>query len=255
MDTAPSARSPLDQVALQAVAGPQWQVRLYAEAGSTNALAGADPARHRIVVADHQQEGRGRLDRQWVTPPGAALTFSAVFDPVVDTEWWPVVPLVAGYAVARALGGFATLKWPNDVMIGDRKVSGILVERVHTRPPMAVIGIGINVDQTADELPVPTATSLALAGHPIDRTVLFGDVVRHLRLWLGVFAGSPKTFMDQYRGRSATLDQDVRVALPGDRVVEGRAADFDRHGRLVLDTEDGTLTLSAGDVVHLRPAE
>jgi BirA family biotin operon repressor/biotin-[acetyl-CoA-carboxylase] ligase len=255
MDTAPSARSPLDQVALQAVAGPQWQVRLYAEAGSTNALAAADPARHRIVVADHQQEGRGRLDRQWVTPPGAALTFSAVFDPVVGTEWWPVVPLVAGYAVARALGGFATLKWPNDVMIGDRKVSGILVERVHTRPPMVVIGIGINVDQAADELPVPTATSLALAGHPIDRTVLFGDVVRHLRASLGMFAGSPNTFLNQYRGRSATLDQDVRVALPGDRVVEGRAADFDPHGRLVLDTADGTLTLSAGDVVHLRPAE
>jgi len=255
MDTAPLARSPLDQVALQAVAGPQWQVRLYAEAGSTNALAASDPVRHRIVVADHQQEGRGRLDRQWVTPPGAALTFSAVFDPVVDTEWWPVVPLVAGYAVASALGRFATLKWPNDVMIGDRKVCGILVERAHTRPPMVVIGIGINVDQSADELPVPTATSLALAGHPVDRTVLFGDVVRCLRVALGVFASSPNTFMNQYRARSSTLDQDVRVALPGDRVVEGRAADFDPHGRLVLDTPDGTLILSAGDVVHLRPAE
>jgi BirA family biotin operon repressor/biotin-[acetyl-CoA-carboxylase] ligase len=255
MDTAPLARSPLDQVALQAVAGPQWQVRLYAEAGSTNALAASDPVRHRIVVADHQQEGRGRLDRQWVTPPGAALTFSAVFDPVVDTEWWPVVPLVAGYAVASALGRFATLKWPNDVMIGDRKVCGILVERAHTRPPMVVIGIGINVDQSADELPVPTATSLALAGHPVDRTVLFGDVVRRLRVALGVFASSPNTFMNQYRARSSTLDQDVRVALPGDRVVEGRAADFDAHGRLLLDTADGTLTLSAGDVVHLRPAE
>jgi BirA family biotin operon repressor/biotin-[acetyl-CoA-carboxylase] ligase len=255
MDTAPLARSPLDQVALQAVAGPQWQVRLYAEAGSTNALAASDPVRHRIVVADHQQEGRGRLDRQWVTPPGAALTFSAVFDPVVDTEWWPVVPLVAGYAVASALGRFATLKWPNDVMIGDRKVCGILVERAHTRPPMVVIGIGINVDQSADELPVPTATSLALAGHPVDRTVLFGDVVRRLRVALGVFASSPNTFMNQYRARSSTLDQDVRVALPGDRVVEGRAADFDPHGRLVLDTPDGTLILSAGDVVHLRPAE
>lgn len=255
MDSSRSARSPLDQVALQEVAGPQWQVRLYAEAGSTNALAAADPMRHRVVVADHQQAGRGRLDREWVTPPGAALTFSAVFDPVVDAEWWPLLPLVAGYAVARALGGFATLKWPNDVMIGDRKVCGILVERVHTRPPMVVIGIGINVDQSADELPVPTATSLALAGHPVDRTVLFGDVVRRLRVSLGVFASSPNTFMNQYRGRSSTLDQDVRVALPGDRVVEGRAADFDPHGRLVLDAHDGTLTLSAGDVVHLRPAE
>jgi BirA family biotin operon repressor/biotin-[acetyl-CoA-carboxylase] ligase len=254
MDSSRSARSPLDQAALQEVAGPQWQVRLYAEAGSTNELAAADPVRHRVVVADHQQAGRGRLDRAWVTPPGAALTFSAVFDPVVDTEWWPLLPLVAGYAVARALGGFARLKWPNDVLIGDHKVCGILVERVNTRPPMAVIGIGINVDQTADELPVPTATSLSLAGHPVDRTVLFGEVVQSLRLWLGVFAGSPNTFMNQYRGRSATLDRDVRVALPGDRAVEGRVVELDQHGRLVLATADGPVSLSAGDVVHLRPA-
>ena len=255
MDTASSARSPLDQVALQAVAGPQWQVRLHAEAGSTNALAAADPVRHRVVVADHQQAGRGRLDRQWVTPPGAALTFSAVFDPVVDAEWWPVLPLVAGYAVARSLGDFATLKWPNDVMIGDHKVCGLLVERVNTRPPMVVIGIGINVDQTEDELPVPTATSLALAGYPADRTELFGDVVRHLRVFLGLFAGSPNTFVNQYRARSATLGRDVRVDLPGGRTVEGRAAEIDEHGRLVLETADGTLALSAGDVVHLRAAE
>jgi len=254
MDSSRSARSPLDQVALQEVAGPQWQVRLYAEAGSTNALAAADPMRHRVVVADHQQAGRGRLDREWVTPPGAALTFSAVFDPVVEAGWWPVLPLVAGYAVARALGDFATLKWPNDVMIGEHKVCGILVERVNTRPPMVVIGIGINVDQTADELPVPTATSLALAGHPVDRTALFGDVVQSLRVWLGQFAQSPGTFMSHYRGRSATLDRTVRVELPGDRTAEGRAYDLDQHGRLVLETADGTLTLSAGDVVHVRPA-
>jgi BirA family biotin operon repressor/biotin-[acetyl-CoA-carboxylase] ligase len=211
--------------------------------------------RHRVVVADHQQAGRGRLDRAWVTPPGAALTFSAVWDPVVDTEWWPVIPLVVGYAVARAMGDFAALKWPNDVLIGDRKVCGILVERVHTTPPMVVIGVGINVDQSEDELPVPTATSLALSGHPVDRTVLFGEVLRHLRASLGTFAGSPNTFLNQYRGRSATLDARVRVDLPGDRTVTGRVADFDAHGRLVLDTGDGTLTLSAGDVVHLRPGE
>jgi BirA family transcriptional regulator, biotin operon repressor / biotin---[acetyl-CoA-carboxylase] ligase len=102
---------------------------------------------------------------------------------------------------------------------------------------------------------VPTATSLALAGHPVDRTTLFGDVVHSLRSWLGMFAGAPNTFMNQYRGRSATLDRDVRVDLPGDRTVEGRVVDLDQHGRLVLETGDRTLTLSAGDVVHLRPAE
>ncbi len=250
-----SPRAALDLRALRDVAGPQWEVRLYAEAGSTNQLAVADPVRHRVVVADHQQGGRGRLDRAWVTPPGAALTFSAVFDPVVDPEWWPVIPLVAGYAVARALGDFATLKWPNDVLVDGRKVSGILVERVNTRPPMVVIGIGINVDQSADELPVPTATSLALAGHPVDRTALFGDVLHHLRIWLGRFARSPNTFLNLYRGRSATLDRDVRVELPGDRTVEGRVSDFDAYGRVLLDTADGPLTLSAGDVVHLRASE
>jgi BirA family transcriptional regulator, biotin operon repressor / biotin---[acetyl-CoA-carboxylase] ligase len=248
-------RAALDLRALRAAAGPQWEVRLYAEAGSTNELAAADPVRHRIVVADHQQAGRGRLDRRWVTPPGAALTFSAVFDPVVDAEWWPVVPLVAGYAVARALGGDALLKWPNDVLIGDRKVCGILVERASSRPPMAVIGVGINVDQTEDELPVPTATSLALEGHRVDRTELFGEVVSSLRASLGDFAAHPSTFMNHYRGRSATLDRDVRVELPGDRTVEGRVSDFDAHGRLLLETPDGLLTLSAGDVVHVRPAE
>lgn len=228
---------------------------MHAEAGSTNELAVADPVRHRIVVADHQQAGRGRLDRGWVTPPGAALTFSAVFDPVVEPEWWPVVPLVAGYAVARALGAGASLKWPNDVLIGERKVCGILVERVNTRPPMVVIGIGINVDQTAEELPVPSATSLALEGRALDRTQLFGDVVSSLRSSLGAFASSPKSFVDQYRGLSATLDRDVRVELPGDRTVDGRVLDVDDHGRLQLQTSEGLLTLSAGDVVHVRATE
>jgi BirA family transcriptional regulator, biotin operon repressor / biotin---[acetyl-CoA-carboxylase] ligase len=248
-------RTPLDLVRLQEAAGPPWRVSLHAEAGSTNALASAEPDADHVVVADHQQAGRGRLDRAWVTPPGAALTFSAVCDPGVDTEWWPVVPLVAGYAVARAIGDVAALKWPNDVLVGDRKVCGILVERVNTRPPLAVVGIGVNVDQTDDELPVPTATSLALAGHPVDRTELFGGVLRHLRESLDSFAASPAAFVDRYRARSATLGEQVRVDLPGDRSVTGRVSDIDAHGGLVLDTDDGTVTLSAGDVVHLRPGE
>jgi BirA family transcriptional regulator, biotin operon repressor / biotin---[acetyl-CoA-carboxylase] ligase len=247
-------RAPLDLEALRAVAGPQWDVHLYTVAGSTNELAVADPVPHRIVVADHQQAGRGRLDRGWVTPPGTALTFSAVVDPLVEPEWWPMVPLVAGYAVALALGAGATLKWPNDVLLGDRKVCGILVERVATRPPMAVIGIGINVDQTAEELPVPSATSLALEGRPVDRTHLFGEVISSLGSLLGDFARSPDTFVDRYRGRSATLDREVRVELPGDRMVVGRVVEFDDHGRLVLQTTNGVLTLSAGDVVHVRAA-
>jgi BirA family transcriptional regulator, biotin operon repressor / biotin---[acetyl-CoA-carboxylase] ligase len=255
MDSSPSARSPLVEEALRAVAGPRWTVRLYADAGSTNALAAAEPADALVVVADHQQAGRGRLDREWVTPPRAALTFSVVVDPALEPDRWPLIPLVAGYAVARALGGYDTVKWPNDVLIDGRKVAGILTERLATSPPLAVIGIGINVDQTVGELPVPAATSMTLAGHPVDRTALFGDVLGALRASLTHAGAHPELFLNQYRDRSATLGQDVRVDLPGDRSVTGRAVDVDARGRLQLRTADELMSLSAGDVVHVRRTE
>jgi BirA family biotin operon repressor/biotin-[acetyl-CoA-carboxylase] ligase len=261
--TSTPPRTSLDLRRLQDVAGARWSVELHEAVESSNAIAAADPRPDHLVVADHQTAGRGRLGRGWVVPAGAALTFSAVVDPGVNDEWWPLVPLVAGYAVARAIGGSAALKWPNDVLVHDpssgsgapRKVCGILVERVSARPPLVVIGIGVNVDQTEDELPVPTATSLALAGLPTDRTALFGAVLRRLEDALGTLAESPSAFLDDYRTLSATLGQRVRVDLLEDRSVTGRVADVDAHGRLVLETDDGTLTLSAGDVVHLRPGE
>jgi BirA family biotin operon repressor/biotin-[acetyl-CoA-carboxylase] ligase len=260
-------RAPLDLEALQAAAGPQWQVRLHETAESTNALAVAAPERNLVIVTDHQTAGRGRLGREWVTPRGAALTFSAVVDPVVDDEWWPLVPLVAGFAVARVVRG--SVKWPNDVLLDGRKVSGILVERVHVRAhgtdkPLAVVGIGINVDQTADELPVSTATSLALAGLLTDRTDLFGRVLHDLRVWLGVMMSEPTTFVANFRPRCDTLGREVRVDLPDGSVLEGRAEEIDDHGRLVVTparAADGPavpgrldgVAVAAGDVVHVRP--
>jgi BirA family biotin operon repressor/biotin-[acetyl-CoA-carboxylase] ligase len=249
-------------------AGPHWQVRLHAAAESTNALAAASPARGLVVVADHQTAGRGRLGRTWVTPAGAALTFSAVVDPVLEDEWWPLVPLVAGYAVQRVVGG--ALKWPNDVLLDGRKVCGILVERVHVRAhgadlPLAVVGIGLNVDQTAAELPVETATSLALASGSRDRTEVFGEVLRELRRQTALVARSPHSFVGHYRTVCETLGREVRVELPGGEVLEGRATDVDDHGRLVVSPfpDAGTprpgrldgVAVAAGDVVHVRPVK
>jgi BirA family biotin operon repressor/biotin-[acetyl-CoA-carboxylase] ligase len=237
-------------------------VRLHPVAESTNALAVAAPERGLVVVAHHQTAGRGRLGREWVTPAGAALTFSAVVDPGVDDEWWPLVPLVAGYAVARAVGG--SLKWPNDVLVSDPadtgpggKVCGILVERVVGTDgrPLAVVGVGINVDQTAAELPVPGATSLALAGRAVDRTQLFGHVLHALRQSLAAMASGPAAYVGHLRRRCTTLGRDVRADLPDGSVLRGRAVDLDDHGRLLVETGEGTVAVAAGDVVHVRPAE
>jgi BirA family biotin operon repressor/biotin-[acetyl-CoA-carboxylase] ligase len=262
MSSATASRSPLEQEGLEQSAGPNWSVRLLPQAESTNAVASRSPERNLVVVADHQTAGRGRLDRVWETPPGAALTFSAVFDPVVDAEWWPVIPLASGVAVARAIGSSARLKWPNDVLLGEQKVCGILVERLSTSPPYAVIGIGINVDQRRDELPVETATSLSLAGLPRDRTELFGAVLRELRFALVALARDPHGLVGQYRGLSATRDRRVRVDLPGGEILEGTALDIDAHGALVVAHDEPhepgwaalprTTTVGAGDVVHVR---
>lgn len=269
MPPTPAPRSPLEQSALQEAAGPDWSVELHAVAPSTNLLATSAPVARRVVVADHQAAGRGRLDRSWETPPGVALTFSAVVDPQLEARWWPVLPLMAGLAVARAIGPAAGLKWPNDVQVDGRKVCGILVERVEARSPLAVIGIGINVDQAPHELPVDTATSLAVEGLATDRTALFGDVLAGLRRGLGDLLADPHGVMAAYRGRSVTLDRDVRVAMPDGSTLAGRVFDIDDSGQLVVFTGSSDpaaaagpgapdpadlVAVSAGDVVHVRPA-
>lgn len=264
----PDPRPPLEQSALQSAVGPDWSVQLHDSVPSTNLQATQEPVARSVVVAEHQSAGRGRLDRSWETSPGTSLTFSATVDPQLDPRWWPAIPLMAGLAVARAIGPRAGLKWPNDVYIGDRKVGGILVERVEAERPLAVIGIGINVGQTADELPVETATSLALEGLGADRTRLFGTVLAELRRGLGRLLADPHGLLGDYRGRSITLDREVRVLLPDGSDLVGVAFDIDDHGRLVVHTRRpdqaaearpgspdpaDLVAVSAGDVVHVRP--
>ena len=185
-------RPPLDEERLADAGG--FAVEVVAATPSTNALV-AGRARDGapeglVVVTEHQTAGRGRLDRTWQTPPRAALTFSVLLRPRVPAVRWPWLPLLTGHALARVLvralagtGASAGVKWPNDVLVDDAKVAGILVERVDTpQGPAAVLGLGLNVTTTADELPVATATSLALAGlaEP-DRTGLLLDVLAALR--------------------------------------------------------------------------
>ena len=216
------------------------------------------------MVADHQTAGRGRLDRSWVTPPGAALTFSVLLRPQLPDERWPWLPLLAGVSVVDAVedagGPPCALKWPNDVTYGGRKLAGLLVERIETPTgPAAVLGIGLNVSTTAEELPVAGAASLATAGWPgMDRGAILLQILevlgRRLRRWVGDGGDPERGLLEDYVARCETVGQPVRVHLPsGDHLV-GTAVGIGSHGGLRVDDGSRTLAVSAGDVVHVRPA-
>lgn len=263
----PPVDNPLDTEALALVG-----VEVLPATPSTNAVvaerarAGAEEGL--VVVTEHQTAGRGRLDRGWETPAGTALTFSVLLRPEVPPARWPWLPLLTGYAVAKALAGVgfgAVLKWPNDVLLGERKVAGILVERVEgPAGPAAVVGIGLNVLLDEDQLPVPTATSLLLEsaglGHPVpDRTVLLRTLVETLlesyAAWqAGLDEVGTDRLRESYTRVCTTVGRDVDVALPDGTTLSGHARDVDEHGRLVVAPVSGpAVAVGAGDVVHVRP--
>ena len=247
---------------MSAAAGAAWTVRLLESTGSTNAVAAERPVAGTIVLADHQTAGRGRLDREWETPAGSALTFSAVVDPRLADQDWPLLPLATALAVAegvrRSTGLEPALKWPNDLLLtapdgSIGKVAGILLERVPNPDaadrPLAVIGVGVNVGMSRDQLPVPTATSLAIAGAEADRTAVFGAVAQALATTLAELTDDPRGLLARYRDACSTIGQEVEVHLPDGEVLRGGAEDVDQHGRLVV----AGRAVGAGDVVHVRP--
>ena len=239
--------------------------------GSTNAdlaaaaRAGAEEAT--VRVAEHQRDGRGRMGRGWNAPPRSALTMSLLVRPRVAVAKWSWLPLLAGVAVADAVRSVgeveATLKWPNDVMVSGLKLAGVMLERVDTPAgPAAVLGVGINVTNSRAELPVPAATSLLLEGAAsTDRQPLLVSVLRAIEAryaaWvLDAEAGSaPITggLQASYIRRCATLGREIRVELPDESMVSGRAETVDEDGRLVVVSPAGREVLAAGDVVHVRP--
>ncbi|NGO15254.1 biotin--[acetyl-CoA-carboxylase] ligase [Streptomyces sp. HC44] len=269
-------RPPLNATALRRALlrdGGLWRdVDVVSRTGSTNsdlvALAAEGKAEEgAVLVAEEQNAGRGRLDRQWTAPARSGLFFSVLLKPAeVPVERWGWLPLLAGVATATALSRTAgvdtALKWPNDLLITvggeERKVGGILAERAGSDG--VVVGIGINVTLREDELPVPTATSLALAGaSTTDRDPLLRAVLRSLEQWYvdwRAAGGDPAVsrLQETYAAGCATLGRTVRAELPGDRSLVGEAVAVDGDGRLVLATAEGMQQpIGAGDIVHLRP--
>jgi len=210
-----------------------------------------------VVVADVQTRGRGRAGHAWHTAPGKGLALSIVLQQGCDRRQFGVLPLLTGLALARGLerlGAHAELKWPNDLLLDGRKVSGILVESRRTLEgtDAAVIGVGVNVAQAADDFPPElraTATSLALAGvHTTRENVAAAFLTALEPLWAEFQEGGRRVALDAWKARASFWGRRLRVrGATGD--VEGVARDLDADGALILEREDGErVTVHAGDV-------
>jgi BirA family biotin operon repressor/biotin-[acetyl-CoA-carboxylase] ligase len=262
-------RPPLDAAALRsALSGPGrfWNdIVVTEQTGNTIAdvaeVARAGAPEGAVHTTDVQLVGRGRIDRTWSSPAGSGLLVSVLLRPdSVPAARWVWLPLLVGLAVDATVhecGVESSLKWPNDVLVDGRKIAGILIERVETpQGPAAVVGVGLNVSMRRDELPVETATSLALEGATeTDRTIVLRSFLRNLealyRAWAASGGDPAAGIRDSYVRRCVTIGSRVRVTLPRDESIEGEATGIDDGGRLLVDGR----AISAGDITHLRPAK
>jgi len=242
--------------------GPAWSVTRVAETGSTNddlAVAARQGAPDRtVLVTDHQTAGRGRLGRRWEAPPGANLLVSVLVRPAAATATarlhgvTQAMALAARQACADVAGFTPVLKWPNDLLVDDRKLAGILAEAVadEGRVSVVIVGMGLNVGWP--EAPTGDAVSAAaVAGRPLDRDALLEAVLGHLESRLVQWEHDPDTLRDDYRAALATIGRQVRVETPS-AVLEGVAVDVLPGGELVVDSAGTRHEIGVGDVIHLR---
>jgi BirA family biotin operon repressor/biotin-[acetyl-CoA-carboxylase] ligase len=236
-------------------------LELVERTGSTNAdlIAGAGAERFplgTILIAEEQLAGRGRLDRSWSAPPRSGLAVSFLIASPSELAA-TLVPLLVGIAAVRAIrtrAGIskperAVLKWPNDVMIDECKVGGVLTHQIAVAGKKAIVaGLGLNILLTADELPIPSATSLQIEGaRELDRSVYLAAFLREVENLL--LYPETDSLIAEYTSFSSTLGREVLIELPGMKKYCGIATSIDHSGALVF--ADGYV-VSAGDVVHLR---
>jgi BirA family transcriptional regulator, biotin operon repressor / biotin---[acetyl-CoA-carboxylase] ligase len=238
-------------------------LEVHASIASTNDRARAlldEPAGEGCaVLAEEQTSGRGRRGRSWVSPPGRNLTLSVALRPRIPAaDAWQLA-MAAALAARAACAAFAPvdLKWPNDLVAADgAKLGGLLLETTidGERVTSAVIGIGINVNWPRSEMPdelAGGATSLSeLAGAPVDRVDLLGRLLDALdEEVVALEAGASP--LERYRHACATLGSHVAVELADGRIT-GRAAAIDEQGALVVETSDGPIAVTSGEIARLR---
>ena len=211
------------------------------------------------VVADEQTAGRGRLQRAWSSPKGAGLYFSLLLRPTIPQNYWPLITFMAAIAVGDALREAAALetdiKWPNDLLSGERKICGILAEAMDTPAGRAVIlGIGINLTQSAFPPELENvATSVAEAsGRPVEREPILAALLDALSRWYALLE-NPAQIVDAWSNRSSYAIGKLVQVSNGDDVWQGTTCGVEPDGALRLRTSSGEIKIvRAGDVYSIR---
>ena len=221
-----------------------WSVSVTEETASTQSDLINNFQPGNVLVAEYQSSGRGRLDRKFEVPPRKGITFSFCITVEKDLGW---IPLISGLATARAINHYlkselVKIKWPNDLIIDGKKLAGILSEKCEAG---VVVGIGINIFQTQDELPIANAVSLSMFG-----TVNRDDLLIEILNELGRSLSDIEQQKTLYRENCATIGNIVRATLPDGEMIEDLALGISNDGSLLLNSRE----IRVGDIVHLRYA-
>jgi len=219
-----------------------WSVSVTEETASTQIELANNFEAGKVLVAEYQSAGRGRLDRKFEVPPRKGLTFSFCISVDKDFGW---IPLITGGAVARAINNYlgdarVEIKWPNDLLINGKKLAGILSEK---NPNGVIVGVGINIFQTAEELPIANAISLSMIAD-VDRSNLLIDILNEL----GKALSDLELEKARYRELCGTIGKPIRATLPSGEIIEDIAIGISDDGALLLNSRE----ISVGDIVHLR---
>ncbi len=224
----------------------RWRIDRFDEIDSTNSyllfLSGPDAAPGSVVVTDFQSAGRGRLDRRWEAKPGDALMFSVL----LPVELARVATRAMALAVSDSCSFATGLKWPNDILVGDRKLAGILAETRSSGPSIGalVVGCGLNLRRA----PVKGATFIdEWTAEPVDADGLLDSILGALNIWIDQPAEVPAAFLR----RCVTIGRRVRVESPSG-IVEGTATDIAYDGSLLVDVDGHEHRFTVGDVIHVR---
>jgi len=222
-----------------------WSVSVIEETTSTQSDLVQQFESGKVLVAEYQSAGRGRLDRKFIVPPRKGLTFSFCIEATNDFGW---IPLLTGLAVAQGINNYLNsdlvkIKWPNDLLIDEKKLGGILSEKSETG---VVVGVGINIFQTQTELPISDATSLTnvVRNMEIDRSELLSRILDRI----GEVLADLGKFKNEYREFCSTIGKSVMVTLPTGQVIEDLAIGISTDGALILKSRE----ITVGDTVHLR---